>query len=235
VTFALCIVQVLCARNIGTVAAFYAMCLVLASLSRINIIYFLKRTWVFIPLFSLCLAVPALFDGISPGDTLVAFPAGSLKFIITRQGAAAAALFIARVTASLSFAVLMSLTTRHCELLKVLRVFKVPSLFVMTLGMCYRYIYLFAEIVERTYVAIKSRIGVSVRDREGRGTVAWNIASLWARSYRLNEEVYTAMLSRGYRGEAVADHDFRVRTPDWVWIACCGAVAGVAIYVSCMR
>ena len=103
-------------------------------------------------------------------------------------------------------------------LLKVLRIFKVPQAFVMTFGMCYRYIYLFIEIIQNTYLAIKSRVGNIHSVKTGQSIVAWNIASLWQRSYQLNEEVYKAMLSRGYRGEPVALSDFKIKAKDWLWL-----------------
>jgi cobalt/nickel transport system permease protein len=86
--------------------------------------------------------------------------------------------------------------------------------------MCYRYIYLFAEIVENTYLAIKSRSGKRIHHKKGREIVAWNIASLWYRSYHLNNQVYNAMLSRGYRGEPKIYEDLKTNLTDWVTLAC---------------
>ena len=82
----------------------------------------------------------------------------------------------------------------------------------------YRYIYLFMEVIENTYLAIKSRIGRKVRYKKGQHMVAWNIASLWYRSYQLNEAVYGAMLSRGYAGEPVILNDFKSKPGDWAWL-----------------
>ena len=121
---------------------------------------------------------------------------------------------------SVSFVVLLSITTRHFELLKVLRIFKIPQVFVMTLGMCYRYIFLFIGIIENTYLAIKSRVGTRIHPKRGQRIVASNIASLWQRSYRLNEDVYQAMLSRGYNGEPLVLNNFKAGWQDWLWLLC---------------
>jgi len=110
---------------------------------------------------------------------------------------------------------------------------KIPQIFVMTLGMCYRYIYLFVEIVENTYLAIKSRVGAKVHYKRGQRIVAWNIAFLWQRSYQLNEDVYRAMLSRGYRGEPVVLNDFRIRVVDWSWLFIVAVISGAVFYLSC--
>lgn len=196
----------------------YVLCLVLTYFSKINLGFFLKRTWVFIPLFSLFIAIPALFSVFTPGDPIAGFKILGLNLVITSQGLFGALLFVSRVIASVSFAVLLSITTKHFDLLKVLRIFKIPRVFVMVLGMCYRYIYLFMEVIENTYLAIKSRVGRKVHCKKGQHVVAWNIASLWYRSYQLNETVYNAMLSRGYNGEPVIVHAFKTKPRDWVWL-----------------
>jgi cobalt/nickel transport system permease protein len=199
--------------------------------SKINLGFFLKRTWIFIPLFSLLVAIPALFNIVTPGEPLVTFHIAGLRLSITRQGLLGAALFLMRVTTSVSFAVLLSLTTKHFDLLKVLRVFKIPQVFVMTLGICYRYIYLYVEMIENIYLAIKSRVGTKVHYKKGQHIVAWNIAYLWNRSYQLNEAVYKAMLSRGYRGEPAIMDDFKISVKDGVWVCFVIIISFLMIYL----
>ena len=182
--------------------------------SRIRLGFFLKRTWVFIPLFSLLIAIPAIFSFISPGESVLS--AGA--FHITRRGLMAAGFFIGRVITSVSLVVLLSMTTRHFDLLKALRSFGIPQMFVMVLGMCYRYLYLFVEIVENTHRAIRSRVGSGIHHRKGQKVVAWNIAHLWLRSYALNEQVYSAMVSRGFEGEPVTLDHFQTKPRDWLWL-----------------
>jgi len=218
VTFSLFIIQALLARSLGVLFFLYALSLLLAAASKISLRFFLKRTWIFIPLFTLFIALPALFNQFSPGEALANWSILGLQFIVTRPGLDRALIFVTRVATSVSFVVLLSITTKHFELLRVLRIFKIPQIFVMTMGICYRYIYLFVEIIEQTYLAIKSRAGVLVHYKSGQRIVAWSIASLWQRSVKLNEEVYQAMLSRGYQGEALAWNDFRFRPRDWLWL-----------------
>ncbi|MFH1075197.1 MAG: cobalt ECF transporter T component CbiQ [Candidatus Firestonebacteria bacterium] len=179
VAFILLLILIMLAQEINSLIFLYLFCLLLAVFSRINIGFFLKRTWIFIPLFSIFIALP----------------------IIITQGVQSASFFILRVLASVSFVVLLSITTRHTELLRVLRIFGVPQVFVLTISMCYRYIFLFIGILENTYLALKSRTGFNIHYKRGQKIVAWNIASLWQRSFHLYQEVYSAMLSRGYSGE----------------------------------
>ncbi len=218
ITFILFLMAILFTKSIAVLLCIYVACLTLAYLSDVNMGFFLKRTWIFIPLFSLFIAIPALFNVFTPGEALFTIHMLGLKLSITRQGLFTASLFVVRVISSVSFAVLLSITTRHFVLLKVLRIFRMPQIFVMTLGMCHRYIYLFLEVVENTYLAIKSRVGTRLHYKRGQHIVAWNISSLWHRSYYLNQSVYNAMLSRGYTGEPVILDDFKTKIRDWVWL-----------------
>lgn len=212
------LIQVLMTKKLVIVLIFYASCLLLSGLSNIKLNYFLKRTWIFIPIFSLFIAVPAIFSILTPGDALYVWHIAGVHLIITRQGLDGAVLFVARVTTCVSLGVLLSITTRHSELLKVLRIFRIPQVYVMTFGMCYRYIFLFVEMIENTYLAIKSRIGSKIHYKRGQHMVAWNIGNLWIRSSQLNEDVYTAMLSRGYSGEANVMDDFSFGVVDALWV-----------------
>lgn len=218
ITFLLFLITVLLIRNILLLLILYLFCLLLTSFSKIRLRFFLKRTWFFMPIFSLFIALPALFSTFSPGEKLFDFRLLGIKLIITQPGFSGAILFVVRVITSVSFIILLGLVTRHTTLLRVLRIFRIPQVFVITLSMCYRYIYFFVEIVENTYLAIKSRVGGKVYYRKGQNIVALRIATLWQRSYRLNEEIYNAMLSRGYQGEPAVLDEFKNNVKDRLWL-----------------
>lgn len=230
VTLGLFTLTALFTKSIIICICLYILSLALACLSKIDFSFFLKRTWIFIPLFSIFIAIPAMFSIFTPGEALATFKIFGLNLVITHQGLNGAILFVMRVITSVSFAVLLSITTKHFELLKVLRIFRVPQVFVMILGMCYRYIYLFVEIVENTYLAIKSRVGQRVHYKRGHRIVAWNMASLWHRSYQLNEAVYNAMLARGYSGEPVVLTNFRSKFKDWAWLFFAVSISAIFLY-----
>lgn len=232
VTFFLFLVSVLLTKNIFALMVLYGLCLLLTYCSNICLRFFLKRTWIFIPLFSLFIAVPALFSVFTPGETWLGLKIGGLSITITKQGLLGALLFVVRVTTAVSFVVLLSITTKHFELLRVLRIVKIPQIFVMTLGMCYRYLYLLLELVENTYRGIKSRVGTVNHYKKGQTIVAWNIALLWRRSFSLNEQVYQAMLSRGYTGEVHWLHDGNVKLGDWLWLSSVAALFIGMLYLT---
>src|SRR5208283_929021 len=118
-------------HDIRLLAIVYGLTLVFAYLSKVEIVFFLKRVWVFIPIFA----------GIT----------------ITVQGTMLALTFVLRVATCVSSAVLLFLTTPRDLLFKSLRSLKVPKVYVLTMDMCYRYIFLFADTVRAFYTAKKSR------------------------------------------------------------------------------
>lgn len=166
-------------KNISYLFILYIMSLVLAFFSGINIVFFIKRVWFFIPLFTLFIVIPAVFThGILP-----------------------AVIFVLRVATCVSFAVLLTVTTRHNILLKSLRSLSVPNIFVQTLDMTYRYIFFFVKIFEEMHVGLKSRLIRNFSGGKARQWVGSRIGFLYKRSIKMSEEVYLAMLARGYTGE----------------------------------
>lgn len=211
----LLLITVLMSKNIIELSLIYCAVLILVGVSSIGLLFFLERTLLFVPIFSLFIVVPAIFNVVTPGEPLVSFKLFAWTLSVTRQGIDSAIIFFMRVLDSVSIAVLLVLTTRQHVLLKTLRIFRVPQLFVMTMGMTYRYIFLFLDIIQRMFVAIKSRVGFVSSAKEGRRMVTSNMASLWLRSYRLQSQVYDAMVSRGYSGEAYVLDEFQAKAGDY--------------------
>ena len=197
-------------KSIQLILFLYLLSILLAYLSKINLVYFMRRVWIFIPLFSLFIAIPACFEIFTPGERIL--------WIITRQGISGAMLFVFRVLTSLSFSILLVLTTSSTSLLRALRSLGIAQIFVVTFMMCYRYIYIFINTIEDTYMGIKSRIIANLKNRKTHGIIAWRISILWEKSRAMSEEVYLAMLSRGYAGEPKANYAFKLKAIDLAWI-----------------
>jgi cobalt/nickel transport system permease protein len=186
---------------------------------------FLKRILVFIPIFTALIAIPALF--ITPGDPLVT-SAGNV--IITEQGARTAGLLILRVTDSLSFGILLILTTRWANILASLRWFRMPALFVTILGMTYHYIFLLLHSVNSMFLARRSRTLGSLSGGENRRWLGQALATTLAKSHHLSEEVYLAMLSRGYKDDGIVLNNFSLKRRDFLWATFAVAVATLLIW-----
>ena len=222
------IVSVSVMRSPATIWGVYGCTLLLASASSIPLGFFLKRVWLFVPLFSAVIVIPALFNLVSPGDPLWTVLRFSRSYdfgpyhipetlAITHQGVLTATTFIGRVAASVSLAVLLTLTTRWNTLLQALVALRVPSTFILILGMAYRYIALLVTAVQEIHVARKSRTIRYGSTREEQRWVASRIGYLFKKTYVLSQEVHKAMLSRGFSGENMTLATFRTRTLDYAW------------------
>ncbi len=218
----------------------YAVTTAAAGASRISLKFFLKRVWLFIPVFAGLIVLPSIFNVVKAGDPLltiwnfgheVRLGPWSLgtSIAITKQGLTGAAILVLRVAVSVSLAVLLALTTRWSDLLKALRVLFVPRVFILILSMTYRYIFLLLDLAAEMFTARRSRMVGPSSPREDRHFAAASIGTLLGKSHALSEEVYAAMVSRGYDGEPLSLRRFHMRGPDWLLALAAAAAAAAAI------
>lgn len=219
-------------QNLLVILSLYLLTLPLASASRVPMGFYLKRVWVFMPFFTGIVALPALFSPFSPGTpliTLIDSESPKIFLAITQPGVITAAYLLLRVGASVSIAVLLVLTTRWAMVLKALRVLRAPQAFVLILGMTYRYIYVLLHAANNMFLARQSRVVGRVSSAENRRWLTASAGTLVAKSYELSDQIYLAMQSRGFRGEARVMESMRWRIRDWAWLGVFVAVAGIAV------
>ncbi len=221
------------AQNLVVIAALYVLTLPVAYASRVPMGFYYKRVWVLMPFFTGIIALPALFSPFTPGTplvTLIDLASPRVYLAITQPGAVSAAFLLLRVGASVAMAVLLILTTRWTTLLKALRVLRVPQTFVLILGMTYRYIYVLLHTVNNMFLARTSRVVGRVSGDEDRRWLASSMGVLFAKSYALSDDVYLAMQSRGFRGEAMVMDEVAWRARDGVWLGVFVVVAVIAMW-----
>jgi len=209
----------------------YAATLVLAALSRLPLGFFVKRVWLFVPIFTGIVVLPATLNLITDGHIVV--PLGTWfghEVGLTSQGLTAAGRIIIRVATSISLVVLLTLTTPWTKLLAALRALFVPRMFILVLGMAYRYLFhLLASVIDM-YTARKARTAGADDDiRSGRAFVAASAGALFGKSHALAEEVHMAMVSRGYTGRARTLSPFRIEAIDVAWTASAILAAAVLL------
>ncbi len=213
-------------RSLMVIGGIYLIVLILASASAIPANYLLKRVWLALPFFTGLIALPALF--LTPGPVLWQILPG---LAVTRTGLTAALFLLARVGTSVSLTLLVVLTTPWNTLLSALTVLRVPEVFVLILGMTYRYIYLLLHTANDMFLSRKSRVVGRLSTAENQKMLAAIGGALLGKSIGMSSEVYLAMQSRGFRGALVAPRPFSMRKTDWVWLGILGAVSASAIYL----
>ncbi|MBA3600000.1 MAG: cobalt ECF transporter T component CbiQ [Acidobacteria bacterium] len=209
------IVDATLARNFFTIIFIFAIAVLLAILSHVPLRTLAVRTWLSVLTFTGTIAFPVIF--ITPGDTLFRLPL--LGWTITAQGVTSALYLLLRVETTVTLSLLLVLCTLWTHVLKGLRVLGVPVVFVVILGMTYRYIFVMLETARNMFEARQSRLIGSLDAREGRRIAAASIGVLLTKSFYLNTEVFMAMQSRGFRGEVYTLDDFKMRGRDWLALA----------------
>ncbi|HEY2762900.1 MAG TPA: cobalt ECF transporter T component CbiQ [Pseudonocardiaceae bacterium] len=219
------------AHSMITLAVMYAATLVLASLSALPVSFFIKRVWLFVPIFTGIVVLPATLSVVTHGDIVLTLwhwnghPQG-----FTAQGLTAAARVVARVAVSISLVVLLTLTTPWIRLLAALRSLAVPRIFILIIGMAYRYIFLLLTSVTDMYQARQARTpGTPKHDRTARAFLGASVGALLGKASHLSEEVYQAMTARGYRGDAMTLDRQRLRSIDASYIIVVVAFAAIML------
>jgi cobalt/nickel transport system permease protein len=217
-------------RSLTIIAGLYVFALLSAYTSQVPMGFFVKRVWLFMPFFTGIVALPAIFSFITPGTPLVTFWAAP-TVAITAQGVRAAVFLLLRVGTSVAYATLLVLCTPWNTLLKALSVLRVPQVFILVLGMTHRYIYLLLHTANDMFLARQSRVVGRMSSDDHRRWISASMGVLLGKSFYLSNEVYLAMLSRGYRGQARVMGAFRLRALDWALAVAVMVIAGVAIFL----
>ena len=254
VTILALLIAVSLLRDLRVLAVCYLATLPLAAASGLPVAFFLRRVWLFVPTFTGLVVLPATLSVVTPGHVVLplwehAGGAGG----VTAQGLLAAGLIVVRVATSISLVVLLTLTTPWARLLAALRTLGMPRIFVLIIGMAYRYLFLLLGTVSDMYTARKARsVGPATSGRsatrtrrdttrarrdtavQGRRFVAAGAGTLFAKAHHLSEEVHQAMTARGYRGDARPLTGFQVGVIDLVW-SIAGLTAAAAMLLADLR
>jgi cobalt/nickel transport system permease protein len=105
---------------------------------------------------------------------------------------------LVRSNLSLAAMIILSSTTPFSEILELLRRLRMPALFVTTLSLLYRYMFVLVDQGERMMRARRSRT-FGPRRRLAWRSGAGVVGQLFIRSTERAERVYAAMSARGWR------------------------------------
>jgi cobalt/nickel transport system permease protein len=218
-------------RSIPALLAMYAVTLVLAVSSRLPLRFFVKRVWLFIPIFTGIVVLPATLNVITEGTIVI--PLGTWfghEVGVTSEGLHAAAIIVIRVATSISLVVLLTLTTPWNRLMAALRALFVPKMLILVLGMAYRYLFHLLTSVSDMYLARRSRtVGTDGDVTSGRRFVAATAGALFGKAHATSEEVYMAMVARGYTGNTRTLRPSRLRLTDAAWTLACIGIAAIIL------
>jgi len=217
-------------RSPWVLAAMSILALVLASFSAVSPASFARKVWGSAGLFATLIALPAATQFITAGSVL--FRLGPVA--ITRPGALGAITLILRVVASAGFALLIVWTMRWIDLLSALSRMKVPDIIVATLAMAQKQIVSLMRTVEQIHLARESRTLKESTTAENRRWVIERIAFVFQKSVKTADDVYDAMLARGYSGSMRVIHRTPATVRDWSYVVFSAGIAALLIAIDRM-
>ncbi len=194
-------------------AAIGFVILVLAGLSRLNLVTFYSKIFLLGLVFGFLVVIPSSVNVVSGGDVIAPLIHLSKPYQfwiyripetvgITGQGLEGALLITLRVINSLSLSFLIIHTTPFSEIIRALKTFRVPDLFLVIITLSHKYIYIFAKTLEDIHLARKSKV-VEARASDTTSWIAGRLAFLFRKTCSRCEEIFQAMLARGMTDDIV--------------------------------
>jgi cobalt/nickel transport system permease protein len=225
VTLVLFAVTASLVHAVWVLLALVVLTFVFALLSHVGVATFARKVWLSAGLLAFLIAFPSSLAWLTPGTT--AFTVGPLTF--TQPGLMGVATLVTRVAAAAGFALLIIWTMRWSDLLRALSALHMPDMVVATLAMAQKQILALLRIVEQTHLARESRTLSTGSTRENRDWVTERMAFVIRKSLKTADDVYDAMLARGYCGTMPSLRRLQMRAGDWLWLATSVALCALAL------
>ncbi|MCD4527052.1 cobalt ECF transporter T component CbiQ [Nocardioides sp. cx-173] len=171
-------------------AGYLLVVLAVILLSRVPLLYVVRRMVIEVPFVVFAVLVPFIATG--PRVEV-------LGLSVSEPGLVAAWGLLAKGTLGVMASLTLAATTEPTDVLVGLRRLRVPDLVVQIMGFMIRYLDVVTADLGRMMVSMRSR-GMNPRSPRSWPTLARTLGALFIRSYERGERVHLAMLSRGYTG-----------------------------------
>lgn len=199
-------------KNINSEILLGTLILILCIFSRLPLLQFYKKVFITGGIFGFLIPLPSALNLFTPGEFLLPFFSLPSSFIpsasvfpevigITREGLWGVLMIACRVINSLSITLLIFYTTPFPEMMRGISFFRIPEAMVMIITLTYKYVFLSVKMIQEMYLARKARYIGGEKESAMRSWVAGRITFIFHRSQRRFEEVYRAMVSRGFDGK----------------------------------
>jgi len=199
---------------------------VLVLLSRLKAVTFYRRVLLFGFFFGFLIALPSAFNFVTKGEMILPVATLSRPYDfwiyhipatigITKEGMLGVAMLTMRVINSLSLSFLVLYTTPFPEMVRALKILRVPDTFLIIISLCYKYIFLFSKTIEDMYLSKRARMLGEEDNKKAREWTAGRLALIFRKTQLRCEEVFRAMVGRGF-SDSIKLYGFgKMRPMDW--------------------
>ncbi len=111
------------------------------------------------------------------------------------------------------------LSTQFFHLIKGFELLKTPAVVISIMTFAHRYISLFSDEAERMRRAKKSRTYKKQKPVDKIKTLVSLVSQLFLRAFKRTENIYAAMLSRGFDRKIETLSLFKTRKKDWIFLS----------------
>lgn len=204
-------------------AVFLAFFAVLWAVSRISPLEYLKRLLLVLP-FGFFLIIFQIFftnPHYAEFHPLVTLPLG---IAVYAESVEFATILTAKFLVCISFIILLSSTTTMQGMLEGAGRLGLPTEFTLILGMMVRYLFLFGRMYVRVTAALQTRcfdaLDRTLPYRYRLKMLAYEVGTIFIRSFEQGERTYTSMLCRGYgRDSRLLITKKPLRVVEWAFLA----------------
>lgn len=214
-------------KDIGSEVVVAVILLVLNLLSRLRVAKLYSRAALFGFIFGVLISFPSAFNIIVPGTVVVPIVTlqSSHDFLfyhipktigLTGEGLHLVALLSLRVVNSLTVCLLVLYTTPLPDFIKALRLLRVPDVIVVVMTLFHKYIFVLACSLEEMHLAMKSRLVSPAHGNHARMWATDRIVYIYRKTHQTCQDVFGAMLSRGFTGEVRLPTASPVSRLDWL-------------------
>jgi len=223
------IFTVIFTNNLLVALLMCAVLYILAFSSRIPLGFYVRRSWFFIPLFSVFVAFPSLFIyGETPLLSLNLF---GFHLCVFREGLLRMLVFVFRVYLSVSALLLLIYTTELSRILVSLCSFGVPKSLLFMVALTYRYLFLFLDELYGILIGWESRTVARLSLNKLWSGGAMSVGALLIRAYERGERIYMAMKARGYDGQIRFPNTEKLKLRDYVYLMTISAFLVALIFL----
>lgn len=229
-------------REVYPELAICGMAFALAALSRLDLFRFLRRVLALGFMLGFLVALPSALNVITEGEVVLPLfrLSGPHDFWVyhvpatvgfTREGLWGVALLTARVVSSLSVSFLVLYTTPLPEIIRALKVLRVPDALLMVISLASKYIFTFTQVIAEMHLAKKARLSGGVSGAQARGWAAGRMALIFGKTRVQCEELFRAMTARGFAGEIRMAHGGKLKALDFAAGLSALAVGGFLLWL----
>ena len=216
-------------QNIIAQLILFLMIFLFSILSKLKLVSIYKKALLIGFIFGFLVFVPACLNIFTKGHRVVSLLTFSdvhqwwiykipKEIYITREGLIVVLRLTLKVINSVSIVLLVTTTTTFDGIIKSLSYFKVPGIFLLTLTMSYKYIFVLTRTVEETYYSLKMRWWNRGSVIEAENLIAGRIAYLFKKSWERYELSYQSMIARGFDGSFNFNNFDRLKRVDFAFI-----------------